>query len=258
MVLSFTPEDNLQTELNLPKDKLTLPFWERAADSPLIERVWYSYSDYGGSFTSTAQAHGEIVITKLQGHTQVTIRGPETSATMAECPPDAEFIGIVFKLGTFMPKFPAYVVMDRQDVNLPQAGRNTFWLDSSTWEFPSFENADVFIRRLVHNELIVNDPLVDAVIREHPIDLSRRTLQRRFLQATGLTYNKMFQIDRARYATNLLIDGLSILDVVEQAGYADQPHLTRAIKRFIGQTPGQIMNGALDQPLSFLFKTPPF
>ncbi len=46
---------------------------------------------------------------------------------------------------------------------------------------------------------------------------------------------------RARHARTLLQQGISILDTVEQAGYADQPHLTRSLKRFMGQTPAQIL-----------------
>jgi hypothetical protein len=37
-----------------------------------------------------------------------------------------------------------------------------------------------------------------------------------------------------------LQQGVSILDTVEQAGYFDQPHLTRSLKYLIGQTPAQI------------------
>jgi len=38
----------------------------------------------------------------------------------------------------------------------------------------------------------------------------------------------------------LLQQGASIPDTVYQAGYFDQPHLTRALKRFVGQTLTQI------------------
>ena len=45
--------------------------------------------------------------------------------------------------------------------------------------------------------------------------------------------------------------------IVDRAGYYDQPHLTRSLKRWIGHTPAQII--AQDQPpLSFLYKTQPF
>ena len=51
--------------------------------------------------------------------------------------------------------------------------------------------------------------------------------------------------------------GLSILDVVYEAGYFDQPHLTRSLKYYIGQTPAQIMDRSRSQQLSFLYKTAP-
>jgi AraC-like DNA-binding protein len=71
--------------------------------------------------------------------------------------------------------------------------------------------------------------------------MSLRTIQRRFLHATGLTRGTFEQIERARQAVTFLEQGLSIADAVYQVGYADQPHLTRSLKRFIGQTPAQII-----------------
>jgi len=56
-----------------------------------------------------------------------------------------------------------------------------------------------------------------------------------------LTHGAVCQIERARQALALLQQGISILDTVDQAGYADQPHLTRSLKYFIGQTPAQIV-----------------
>jgi Transcriptional regulator containing an amidase domain and an AraC-type DNA-binding HTH domain len=50
---------------------------------------------------------------------------------------------------------------------------------------------------------------------------------------------------------------MSILDVVYEAGYYDQPHLTRSLKYFIGQTPAQIMQENATEQLSLLYKTEP-
>jgi len=63
----------------------------------------------------------------------------------------------------------------------------------------------------------------------------------RFLQATGLTHKTIRQIERAKHALVLLQQGVPILDVVYQAGYFDQPHLTRSLKHLLGQTPAQII-----------------
>ncbi len=65
-------------------------------------------------------------------------------------------------------------------------------------------------------------------------------------------------IQRARYATTLLKQGMSILDVVEMAGYSDQPHLTHALKYLMGHTPAQIVSKKTVAPLSYLYKTLPF
>jgi methylphosphotriester-DNA--protein-cysteine methyltransferase len=47
---------------------------------------------------------------------------------------------------------------------------------------------------------------------------------------------------RAQHAQALLQQGGSILDTVDEAGYFDQPHLTRSLKQFIGYTPVQIIS----------------
>jgi methylphosphotriester-DNA--protein-cysteine methyltransferase len=70
-----------------------------------------------------------------------------------------------------------------------------------------------------------------------------------------LTHSTIRQIERARHAAVLLRQGLSILDVVYEAGYFDQPHLTRSLKYFIGQTPTQIMEKGGPEQLSFSYKT---
>ena len=60
------------------------------------------------------------------------------------------------------------------------------------------------------------------------------------MKATGITHKLYEQMQRAKNATALLEQGTSILDTVFQTGYADQPHLTRSLKRFMGRTPVEI------------------
>ena len=59
----------------------SLSFTERLSDSPLVERVWRSHSERGGSFLSMAQSHFEMAVTRHRGRTFITLRGPETIAT---------------------------------------------------------------------------------------------------------------------------------------------------------------------------------
>jgi hypothetical protein len=202
--------------------------------------VWHTHSERAGTFTSVAVSNWEMVITTFNGKTMITARGPETKASEADFPADAEFFGISFKLGTFMPHLPLKTLLDRQDATLPEASSNSFWLHSSTWELPTFENADVFVNRLTRQGILVRDPVVEAAIQGHTPDMSIRSLQYRFLQATGLTHKTFQQIECARSAVSLLEQGTPILDTAFELGYFDQSHLTNSLKRFIGKTPAQI------------------
>lgn len=230
-------------------------FDERPSDSPFVERVWRAQSERDGHFLSVAASHWEIVVSKFQDQTTLTVRGPETKVTPHECPVGGEWLGIRFKLGTVMPHLPARHLVDG-DVNLPGATSQSFWLQGSAWQFPDFENADTFVEWLVRDGLLVREPVVEAALQNHTKNFSTRTIQRYFLRATGLTYSTIRQIERARYATTRLQQGIPIADVVAEAGYHDQPHLNRSLQQFIGQTPTQIMN--MDKQLSFLYKTTPF
>lgn len=214
-------------------------FEERPSDSSFVETIWRTRSESAGSFISRAVSHWEIVVTKQDGKMTLTLRGPETKATPAPCPANAEFVGIQFKLGAFMPHLPVNSLVDNA-TTLPEATSQSFWLHHSAWQFPNYDDADTFVDKLVREGLLVREPIVDAVLRGQQKEQSLRSVQRHFIQATGLTHRTIQQIERARQAADLLEQGVSILDTVDQAGYADQSHLTRSLKRFIGQTPAQI------------------
>jgi hypothetical protein len=161
----------------------------------------------------------------------------------------------VFKLGAFMPELPTSNRLDRNDLTLPTAAHQSFWLNGSTWQIPHFENADTFVDKLMREGLLVNDPVVEATLHGHPQDLSLRSIQNHFVRATGLTHNTIQQIDRAKTAMSLLQQGVPILDTVFETGYYDQPHLTRSLKRFTGQTPAQIAQAIWPEWPSFFYNT---
>lgn len=217
-------------------------FDSRPSDSPLVESIWRTHTGGSGAFTSVAVTHSEMVITRWRGVTTVALRGPETKATAAAVPDDAEIFGIVFRLGVYMPHLPGRVLTDNP-VMLPEATDRKFWLNSFVWPLPNFENVDTFIDRLTRNGLLAREPMVEAALRGRTDGLSLRSVQRRFLHATGLTHGAVYQIDRARQAAAMLGAGTPILDVVERLGYADQPHMTRVLRQLIGWTPAQIVRG---------------
>jgi hypothetical protein len=186
---------------------MLLTFDDRTSDSPFVERIWRSRSLHAGTFSSIAMSHWEMVVTRYNGKAFFTVRGPESKATPLHVSSvGAEWLGIRFKVGTMMPQLPASGLVDG-NINLPDASSKAFWLQGTAWQFPAYDNADIFIGRLVREGLLIHNPVA------------------------------------------------TILDTVHQAGYADQPHLTKSLKYFIGKTPAQIMGKSEPEQLSFLYKT---
>jgi hypothetical protein len=213
----------------------------RPSDSPFVQEIWRARSERAGSFFSIAACHWEMVVTRSHGKpAMLTVRGPETIATPLSYAAGGDWFGIRFKLGTFVSLLPAGDLVDRA-VNLPGAGSRSFWLQGAAWQFPDYDNADTFVGRLLRDGLLVRDPVVEAALSGLPTGVPPRSVQRRFVQATGLTQTTIRQIERARHALTLLQRGASILDVVHDAGYYDQPHLTKSLRRWLGQTPVQII-----------------
>jgi hypothetical protein len=155
-------------------------------------------------------------------------------------PRNAEFFGIEFSAGTFMPDLPPGRLVDRT-LTLPQVSGTSFWLDGSAWEVPGPDNADVFVDRLVHAGLLVHDPIVPEALHGDATGFSTRSAERRVARATGLSRGAIERIRRAERAVELLSRGVPASDVARRAGYADQPHLTRSLKRLVGQTPSQVV-----------------
>jgi AraC-like DNA-binding protein len=226
---------------------------DRPSDSPFVERVWHCHSETGGRFLAVASSHWELVVTRLAGNTTVTLHGPETRAREVDCPPQGEWFAIRFKAGTFMPQLPVASLLDGNDVNLPPAFRGRFRLDGNAWEVPNFENAETFVARLAQRAIITRDAAVEAALAGDALALTKRSSQRHFLHATGMTYTALKQIERARRATQLLRAGVSPSDAAIETGFFDQPHLTRSLRQLIGLTPARIARE--ERQLSFLYKT---
>ena len=142
-----------------------------------------------------------------------------------------------------MPGLPPGQLVD-SGLTLPPATSTSFWLDGARWELPGPDNADVFVGRLARAGLLVHDPLVPAALHGDADGWSRRSVERRVSRATGLTLGAIGQIRRAERAVELLSRGASPLDAADQAGYADQSHLTRSLTRFAGRTPAQVAASA--------------
>lgn len=214
-------------------------FESRGSDSPYIEAVWRGLAGSDYAPVCPASSHWHLLFLKQNGRVNVTVQGPLTKATPVTQDEGTEWFGVTFPLGTFLPAVPVRNLLDEQ-ANLSLAVKRSFELAGSSFQFPDYDNVETFVERLVREDLLVSDSVVKTVLAGHLPEMSLRTVRRRFLFATGLTYKTIEQIERAKQAADLLERGVSLLDAVYQVGYADQPHMTRSLKHFIGYTPAHI------------------
>jgi AraC-like DNA-binding protein len=216
-------------------------FEEDETDSPLVEKVWSSQSAPHDEFVAVAESNWQFVVTTYREQTMVVAQGPSVRARVTPIPQGAEFFGVVLPLGTFMPSLSLAGLVGGAEL-FPEAGSRKFWLAGSRWEIPTAQNADVFVRRLMQEDVLARDGSVARALESDDDAFSRRTMQRRVRRATGTTQSVIRQMSRAYVAVDALGSGTSPSKVATDLGYADQPHLTRSLSRFIGQTPAQVLN----------------
>lgn len=213
--------------------------------SRLLDRIWSATCDAQTDFSSIAKVNPMIAFARISGITTVHLRGPETRATTATCPSGSEFFGTELRLGAYLPMFSPARIANLRDGVLPTLPDGRILIDNQAWEMPTPQNLDVFVDRLERAGLLVFDPLVEELRHVGTVrNVPERTAQSRFVRAVGLPRRKLQVIERARRAAGLLRAGVSIADVVHDAGYYDQPHMTRALRQLIGQTPGELARGA--------------
>ena len=234
---------------------MELEIEHRPSPSPYVTRVWRATGEQTvAEMTAVAYARWDLVFWDVDGAMNVSVVGPSAQASTMPVPDATVSFGINFELGTVLPQLPASRVVDGV-TQLPDVTRRGFRLAGTTWDLPTYDNAEAFVAALVREEVVVRDPLVPELHRDAAVDLSSRTAQRRFLAATGLTRGTARQIDRARDAAVRIRDGGAINDVIDEVGYYDHAHLGRSLRRYIGRSATELRASTPDRPLSLLYKT---
>lgn len=190
------------------------------------------------------------------GH--LCVAGPDTSWRMAQMPPGSMIMGIRFRpggaAGALFGDMPVSEARDGQPFLAD------LWGDRPVRELterlaaadsPAVVLQAAVVARLSHVGDV--DPVVTAAVRLFDVPrppsvadvadrfgLCDRQFRRRFVHTVGYGPATLVGVLRMRRAMRLFESPARPADVAAAAGYADQPHMTRELRRLTGVTPGQL------------------
>jgi hypothetical protein len=213
---------------------------EHLVESPYIEWVGHGYTAADGMEIRPAEYNWHLIFTQQDGVQRTLVVGALEMARPINYLAGGESFWIRFKVGTFLSSLLPSALINRE-LDLPIISREQFWLKDRIWEIPTCENVDTFVEQLVKAGALQYDPFVEVALSGKPLRVPSRTIRYHFQHSTGLRQNFIHQIRRVQRAVEFLHQGDAPLDIAYRLGYADQPHLTRSLKRFLGYTPSDIM-----------------
>ncbi|MCL1127526.1 helix-turn-helix domain-containing protein [Shewanella surugensis] len=121
----------------------------------------------------------------------------------------------------------------------PQACRDLLDTVLQPWLFKSdFDKHSLLVKRAY--PLLHDMPITKLGVILH---CSQRTLERSFLRVTGMTLKQCQQMEKLETLLHFLQrkneKKANWVDIAQQFGFSDQPHLIRYLKDTLGQTPGE-------------------
>jgi len=221
----------------------------------IVRRVWCMRVGESAPHTQRVVPDGCADILWHDGH--LCVAGPDTGFRLVDLPAGSTLVGIRFETGAASALFgdtPVSAARDEQpfldDLWNAQAVRDLAERLAVT-EAPADLLQDAVIARLSHVDDV--DPVVTAAVglfdspRPPAVStvadragLSERQFRRRFVNAVGYGPSTLVGVRRMARAMRLFESSVRTADVAAAAGYADQPHMTRELRRLAGVTPGQL------------------
>ncbi len=214
---------------------------KRPSKSPFIKWVFQVNYETDGEVTVTADGTWDIIFTKVGDELKCVITGPTNHTVTFPYYQGQEDIVIQFQEGVYMLGMPAREIINASRTLLTQRG--VVVIRGITFEIPTYDTAEVFVGELYRHGLLARDAMVKQILSEDTSSIPRRSVQRHFLQSTGIPLNRHQQIARAQKAARLIRQGMPLIEVAQECGYFDQAHMNRSIKQILGVTPQQIKDG---------------
>ena len=216
---------------------MSFTYEEKRSSSPYVDIVWHTEDQTDGVYVASADASWDMIfIQSKEGKRRVLLSGPCSKTTLVPYSAGNHNFGMRFQPGVIFIDLP---VTDMVNVTQPllMPTEDTFVLQGLTWNVPTYENIDEFLTELVKRGMLSIDPVVRDVLEGRAVHMTDRSIQRHFAQTIGMSPRQVKQIESARKAVELLLQGRDLAEVSYELGYADLPHMIRMLKRFTGYTP---------------------
>ncbi|MCP2256207.1 Helix-turn-helix domain-containing protein [Prauserella aidingensis] len=221
---------------------MTAVYEQRLSRVGAVRVAWRAVAETDGRHPVRASEHwGLSFIRRVDGALDAELDGPRRAAHVVSSSAGETYWGVEFRSHVFLPGVDKRA-LSGETVRLPCSGAAVAFGDV-TVAIPEFDALDAFVETLLSRGIVVADEEVRRALEGDAPGRSARTWQRHVRTTTGLTRSQVQQLRRARRAYRLLQGGMSCAEAAQCAGYADQAHLTRALRVFAGRTPGRILAG---------------
>ncbi len=212
----------------------------RSSSHPLVDTVWHSRNITDGIYSATPDGSWDlIVMIDADGNKAMMLTGQATKPSEVPYQAGTQGIVISFAPGAYMPAYPAQKLVDSSEI-LPNVDAEHFVLSGHTFAFPTFDNAEELVEDLIKAKLLFADPIVYSAYGDSSHASSKRSAQRHFAESTGITQKNLARIERAQEAVRQLKTGKKPSEVAADAGYTDQPHLARDLRKIMGVKPSDV------------------
>lgn len=219
-------------------NKTELSWRERTSELESIASVWTGNASEVTPRTVLADPCSSIILVKSKTSAEVVIRGPETKPRSEILLPGYTWTGIRLQPGVQLKNFPTQQLTNSFRI-LPASVNGRFQFEETWLQFPDFNSAEQLIEQM-YDLGYISGKVLKA--QEFPKQgMSSKSYSRFVKRNTGLSPYKLHQLQRMAEAFRLLRQGMPAATVASELGFADQAHLARAAKRFLGHTPKELL-----------------
>lgn len=211
---------------------------ERPSESDLIASIWTCSPTEITPRTVLADPCTSIILVRGEDRTKIVLRGPETKPRNEHYMPETTWIGIRLYPGVKLKNFPAQRYLDcSRSVLADSNGR--FRYEGTVLSFPEFDSAETLIEHMRDLGYVSGSALdVQGISRK---DMSSKAYSRYIKQHTGLSPYKLHQLQRMSKVFKMIQEGVPLAIIAAEQGFADQAHLHRAVRQFLGHTPKELL-----------------